>query len=383
MPNYQDYSEEIEEFTVQHDTDSGEITCVLPDTPTEIDTCYYHKCLCALNLATNIYDEMVAKQDTTYSWNETCEVSAPSNLVKDRCCYIDQIWYPYSSVMSNCPVESSTTTAPPEPETLVLSNQEVKDLCANTKFDFTIINDGSNSISNSNWQKTINFLNQLVSQFLSVGVQHRVTVMQFSSYNKFYTTMDHSTQGVTQALNAMRRDQIKQHTMTNYALEAAYNAIRNNRRRTTPQVALVLTDGKSTNGLGMSHITNGNTASQLRNYGVKVFTIGVTDSVDLAELQDIASDPDETYLEQLEDFDALSSFKLNLAQEMCTNYNRNLDVLDIIDFLGDKNLDAEENLEDDEGIDSHTDLIGVEYIVDNLSLEDRLYLDTLLLEQPE
>ena len=59
-------------------------------------------------------------------------------------------------------------------------------------------------------------------------------------------------------------------------------------------------------------------ATKLKDEGVTVFTIGVTDSVNREELEDISSDPSERYMFFAKDFSELKIAVSGLQQKSCT-----------------------------------------------------------------
>ncbi len=75
---------------------------------------------------------------------------------------------------------------------------------------------------------------------------------------------------------------------------------------------MLLTDGFS-NG-----IKPGFAASALRNLGVSIFSIGVGQSVSVAELNEIASDPDTDYVFRLNNFNELASFVDRVSSVSCS-----------------------------------------------------------------
>ena len=78
-----------------------------------------------------------------------------------------------------------------------------------------------------------------------------------------------------------------------------------------PKVTVLLTDGYS-NGRAV-----GGPARQLRNLGVNIFSIGVGHYVNPAELNAIASDPDNTHVFRLNSFNDLSGWVDKLSAVSC------------------------------------------------------------------
>ena len=58
-------------------------------------------------------------------------------------------------------------------------------------------------------------------------------------------------------------------------------------------------------------------ASSLRRHGVTVFSVGVGSGYNLAELNEIATDPDETHVLTVHSFNALDTIEETLAERTC------------------------------------------------------------------
>ena len=78
-----------------------------------------------------------------------------------------------------------------------------------------------------------------------------------------------------------------------------------------PKVAVLLTDGYS-NGRAVAE-----PASQLRNIGVNIFSIGVGHYVNPSELNTIATDPDSTHVFRMNSFNDLAGWVDKLSAVSC------------------------------------------------------------------
>ena len=78
-----------------------------------------------------------------------------------------------------------------------------------------------------------------------------------------------------------------------------------------PKVAVLLTDGFS-NGRAVA-----GPASQLRNVGVNIFSIGVGHYVNPSELNTIATDPDSTHVFRMKSFNDLAGWVDKLSAVSC------------------------------------------------------------------
>ncbi|OCT75935.1 hypothetical protein XELAEV_18031121mg [Xenopus laevis] len=77
-----------------------------------------------------------------------------------------------------------------------------------------------------------------------------------------------------------------------------------------PQIAVVITDGQAQDTIREPAIA-------VKNAGIILYAIGIKDAV-LSELNEIASDPDETHVYNVADFNALQGISQNMIQVLCT-----------------------------------------------------------------
>lgn len=95
-----------------------------------------------------------------------------------------------------------------------------------------------------------------------------------------------------------------------YARQTSYLAA-NGARNNAAKIAIVITDGKSNNNAATSA-----EAALLRKMGVTVFSIGVG-SAKVSELNQMATDPDSQHVFVVNNFDALTQIKGELAKKAC------------------------------------------------------------------
>lgn len=99
-------------------------------------------------------------------------------------------------------------------------------------------------------------------------------------------------------------------TNTGVALTEAISLFSGNgARKGVPNIALVLTDGKSRDDIvGPSQ--------KLRDSGVIVLSIGIGNNYDIKELQEMATDPDSQHVFKAE-FDALKDIENTIVDMAC------------------------------------------------------------------
>ena len=83
-----------------------------------------------------------------------------------------------------------------------------------------------------------------------------------------------------------------------------------NREENVPRVGIVMTDGQS----GDSVLEHANNA---RAEGITLFAIGIGSGIDESELRQIANDPDDTFVFQVNDFDVIENIRSLVSQEAC------------------------------------------------------------------
>ena len=98
-------------------------------------------------------------------------------------------------------------------------------------------------------------------------------------------------------------------TNTGAALKRAKDLFVKSARAGVPNIAIVITDGKSRDDISEP-------AQKLRDSGVSVFTVGVGKNYDLKELQEIATDPDSQHVFKGE-FDAINSLVESIIDMAC------------------------------------------------------------------
>ncbi|XP_052786279.1 cartilage matrix protein-like [Mya arenaria] len=192
--------------------------------------------------------------------------------------------------------------------------------CA-AKADVAFILDSSGSIGATNYQKMLQFVRDVTSKFDVGPDKVRIATEIFSdrTFPQFNLNRYTTQQQVDQAIANIPYKQGT--TNTGQALHDAYTTIfnqNNGDRPGIPNIAIVVTDGRSTN--------RPNTlaeAQKLRNSGVQVFAVGVGGGVDTSELNAIASDPDSSHVLTVQDFSQLASITASLNSQACADSDDN------------------------------------------------------------
>ncbi|VDI02352.1 Hypothetical predicted protein [Mytilus galloprovincialis] len=186
-----------------------------------------------------------------------------------------------------------------------------------TRIDLAFVIDSSRSISRNDFEKQIQFVNDIVD-FLDVGSDEtRVAAVSFSNhlfpqfgFNDYTTKTD-----VLGAINGIKHS-MGDATRTYLALEHTHQTLfapGNGERPDVVDVVVVLTDG-ATNPGSYDRLTGSqgkqktqNEAAKIKERGAFIFAIGVGRGVDVNELNGISSDPDQRFTIQVSGFNELNS----------------------------------------------------------------------------
>lgn len=133
--------------------------------------------------------------------------------------------------------------------------------------------------------------------------------------------MDYSRSSVESALYTMRTNQMRSWTYTNNAIYFAWDSIMSYGRWDVPQVMLLLTDGASTRGLELYDYTynqwNYPAENLLHDFGITSFAIGIGQGTSNTELNRIATDPDNEFVYDLDDYDELNELYMKITNAVC------------------------------------------------------------------
>ncbi|CAC5383547.1 unnamed protein product [Mytilus coruscus] len=189
-----------------------------------------------------------------------------------------------------------------------------------TRIDLAFVIDSSRSISITDFQKQIQFVNDIVD-FLDISSDKtRVAAVSFSNYlfpqfgfNDYTTKKD-----VLTAINGIKHSKGAA-TRTYLALEHTHENIfapGNGERPDVVDVVVVLTDGVTNPGSydsfsgSQGKKQTQTEAARIKDRGAYIFAIGVGRGVDADELNGISSDPDERFTIQVTGFSELDSDKV-------------------------------------------------------------------------
>ncbi|XP_055490682.1 collagen alpha-1(XIV) chain isoform X2 [Leucoraja erinacea] len=179
--------------------------------------------------------------------------------------------------------------------------------------DIVVLVDGSWSIGRLNFRLVRLFLENLVSAFNVDSDKTRIGLAQYSGDPRVEWNLNqHSTKEAV--LDAVKNLPYKGgNTLTGLALtfilENSFKPEAGSRAG-VPKIGILITDGKSQDDVFSS-------AESLRDAGIELFAIGVKNA-DVNELKAIASEPDETHVYNVADFNIMNTIIESLTKTVCT-----------------------------------------------------------------
>ena len=181
--------------------------------------------------------------------------------------------------------------------------------------DIVFMVDGSWSIGAENFEQIRGFLYTLVNSF-DVGPEHvRIGLVQYSNTTRteFLLNTHQNKRDILQFIS--RLHYMGGGTKTGQGLEFMLNehfteAAGSRANQNVPQIAVVITDGKSQDNVE-TH------AQELKRKGIVLYAIGIKD-VDKDQLKEIANEPHSQHVYSVSDFSALQGISQNIVRTLCT-----------------------------------------------------------------
>ncbi|XP_065656896.1 cadherin-related tumor suppressor isoform X2 [Hydra vulgaris] len=192
----------------------------------------------------------------------------------------------------------------------------IPDVCQ-TKLDLSIIVDTSGSIGIVNFNKVKTFLTNLID-FFNVGLDEtRIALVSYSFrvFVEFRLNEKQDKPAIKEAISKIRYQ--RSITATGDALmtlvEVIYteeNGMRSD--KSIPKIGVLLTDGYSNDGIDVYYA-----AERVKQAGISMFVIGVSDSVIMTEILAIASPPVNQHYIAIDSFTNLTSFLDQITAVSC------------------------------------------------------------------
>ncbi|CAI5769701.1 collagen alpha-1(XII) chain isoform X1 [Podarcis lilfordi] len=190
------------------------------------------------------------------------------------------------------------------------------------KADIVLLVDGSYSIGIANFVKVRAFLEVLVKSFDVSPAKVQISLVQYSRDPHTEFTLNRYTriEDVLHAINTFpyRGGSTNTGKAMTFVREKVFVQSRG-ARPNVPRVMILITDGKSSDAFK-------DPADRLRNSDVEIFAVGVKDAV-RSELEAIASEPTETHVYTVEDFDAFQRISFELTRAICLRIEQELEAI--------------------------------------------------------
>ncbi|CAB1334701.1 unnamed protein product [Coregonus sp. 'balchen'] len=181
--------------------------------------------------------------------------------------------------------------------------------------DIVFLVDGSWSVGSENFKQIRQFLYTLVNSFDVAPDQVRIGLVQYSNTvrTEFLLNTFQDKQDILQYINNL--PYMGGETKTGLGLDFLLNELFVDRagsrvNENVPQIAVVITDGKSLDKVGLH-------ALKLKKRGVTLYAIGIKEA-DEDQLKEIATTPHDQHVYSVSDFAALQGISQILVQMLCT-----------------------------------------------------------------
>jgi uncharacterized protein YegL len=188
--------------------------------------------------------------------------------------------------------------------------------CESPRADIVFVLDSSGSIASDNFDNVLEFVNEVVRSF-DIGAQKvRIGVIVFS--DKATVEFDLTTYDTTlEITNAVKKIQyVGGGTNSAAGIEALEKMVSDQGRQNdgVPVIGIFMTDGKSNDQSKTSEAARKLHSDMPE---VVVFSVGVGSSVDITELDVIASNPNCIHVYQLSSFNDVTAFTTQIMQQSC------------------------------------------------------------------
>eukprot|EP00106_Octopus_bimaculoides_P002468 XP_014769910.1 PREDICTED: collagen alpha-1(XIV) chain-like [Octopus bimaculoides] len=202
--------------------------------------------------------------------------------------------------------------------------------CNNAVADVMLVLDDSGSVGSKNVAKVKSFAQNIVKS-LNIGRNKiRVGAITFSwkVKSQFPLKRHYNKKNLLKAINKIgyRKGGTNTHLALNYLRKNSFTRRAGDRKR-VPNIAIIITDGKS-NILSKTK----KAALELRKSGTIVFAIGVGKGIRQSELKIIGSSPSRDHVFAVKNFNVLNSIVKQLAKRTCNGMYKIL-YLNIVEFI--------------------------------------------------
>ncbi|XP_039379147.1 collagen alpha-6(VI) chain-like isoform X2 [Mauremys reevesii] len=181
--------------------------------------------------------------------------------------------------------------------------------------DIVFLVDGSWSIGKENFRNIQDFLYIMVSSFDVGEDKIQIGLIQYSDapHTEFFLNTYHRKEYILEEIQKLhyKGGGTKTGQSLQFMLENHFKKTAGSRREEgVPQIAVVITDGQAQDNIQEP-------AKEIKDAGITLYAIGIK-GASLVELQEIASDPDDKHVYEVEDFTDLQDISRNMLEVLCT-----------------------------------------------------------------
>ncbi|KAL5004709.1 hypothetical protein ScPMuIL_018165 [Solemya velum] len=209
--------------------------------------------------------------------------------------------------------EATTTEATTTPSRIMDDIDPNTKLCGGKPADIYFLLDSSSSIWEQDYKKQLIFVNDIIDVFNISETQTRVGVGIFSDVTEIVVPLDSKLSKGEIQNRVTKSRYIHGGTDTSTAIKYIREEGFAVARQEVAHVLIIVTDG-----LSRQPEATAAEARALRSKGVYIFAIGVGESIDQKELQNMASTPSNAFVFNVKNYDSLASIKNLLAVQTCS-----------------------------------------------------------------
>ncbi|KAK7494669.1 hypothetical protein BaRGS_00014067, partial [Batillaria attramentaria] len=232
--------------------------------------------------------------------------------------------------MNDNTTDAAVTRIPPVPalancnetfvKTAIASHNEaiVKTAIANHNeafADIVFVLDASQSVGDEGFETLKVFVEDVINSFEVGKNKVRVGILKYSdsartefNLNDFYneTELNETISKIVYTMGQTNTGNALDHLRTDMFTPE------NGDRPNVPNVAIIITDGQSTNPNDTIRA-----AQEARDAGITLFAVGVGDLAEMSELEEIATDPDAEYVFTVTDYSKLDNIAATFQEAVC------------------------------------------------------------------
>ena len=183
--------------------------------------------------------------------------------------------------------------------------------------DVVLLLDCSGSVGYSTWGEIVTFTERFIKLFNISGNGSHAGVIEFGEKANTHVSCARNGKDMSQIITALKKLRSAwmspfTRTYTHVALREAVKMLKQSKRKSVPQILLMITDGKSS--YGMKSLVK--PVKQLQSMGVEIYSIGVGRWYDKKELKYVANS-DSSRVFTMHNFKQLVKSVIKVVEYVC------------------------------------------------------------------